>query len=155
MGNKTKLNEVEAGLICIYYNTVHIETCSIHKQTMELIEKLDMLNNDEIYEEYKKIEGRLLELTKFNMESNLKDNLVRVMEFQKNYVSSVELRKLKIYIAELPEKLEQDLITFYDELIEVGTDVKAIEISKEEVLKSIKNIYFLTNRIKEVIESKV
>ena len=154
MGKKTKLNEVEAGIIIRYLGVIHIEGASIYKSAMELMEKKDMFINDEAYNIYEEIGSRLFIWTKSYIVGNIFTQLENIMTFRGKYISSSDLRKLEIDTVEFPKELERDVTDFYNKLIETGKDVEELETLKTETLKSIKNMYFSIDRIKEVIERK-
>ena len=114
-----------------------------------------MFENDEIYEVFFKIESRLLKLSIFNLKSCLIVDLQRIAILQNKYVSNIELRKFKIDITEFPIKLEQEIDEFCHKVIEVKSMNEAVATTKTKVSKNIEKIYFLANRIKEVIEDKI
>lgn len=159
MSKTTKLTDIEAEIVKNYFCALYSETTVVWKSIDYIIDILQIENaelNNIRCQTFAYISSITLNKQLLEQLSNIVYKSTKIgYGIITEKVSTIELRKLKIDIEELPKKLEQYLITFYNKLIEIGTDVKAIETSKAEVLKSIKNMYFLTNRIKEVIESKV
>lgn len=155
MANKTRLDAATATLILGYYKSVYAEAGLAKEVINELMENLNMFENNEIYEVFLKIQNRLLMWSIFNMKSSLMIDLNRITYFENKYVSSIDLRKFKIDITEFPTKFKQEIDEFYNKVIEIKSMNEAVAITKSKVLKSIENIYFLVNRIKEVIENKI
>lgn len=153
MSKRLKINIFEAGRIVRYYATAYTEMCAMSKILLDLIEPFNLLSNDEIFFENEKILGIYTKWMLFNMNTPLIDDLNMIMVGDKKYTSETELRKFKIDINELPTSLEESIMNFFNKVNAVVEDTEAVEASKTEALKNVKNIYFLVDKLNKILEN--
>ena len=152
---KIRLSKEDAGVILDYHCALHKESALILNISRKLVYTFRLENNDELRDLYEENLDEFGEISMLYSYRDIFDNLIDIFYAQKNRLPKNELLEIKGLYEDYLKTFKSNVINYFNKLRSIKKDEPKLVKAELEVLDSIENMRFLTNRIIKLIDSKI
>ena len=152
---KIKLIMEEAGVILNYQGALHKESALAVDTSEKLIHVLRLEDNEEVYDLYEDILYKFGELSMPYQCLDIFEDLTDIFYVQKEKIHTNDLLKLKEFYGDYLKTFESNTINYLNKLKSIKNSDPELVKTEVKVIECIENMHFLTNRIIQIIDSKI
>lgn len=152
---KVKMSSNEAGIILANGAAIATEYELVIENSYYLLGTLKLFDNIEVCNSH---DGMIIELTDCNLLNKypkIANQLFEILHLNKDKISIKQLIKVKTLFEEIPTILEINYSNHFNKLKAIKNNSSELVKVENQAIESIKNIRFLTNRIIQLINSKI